>query len=232
MPDEILTLREAAQLLKIAQKPSTLWPRRVSCRRSRCAVGSVSNATTWNPGSKQQKRPFGGNDLAALLSDRVLRALDTAGNSYHRLVLAVGPARSGKTEALIDLAEANEWPWLNVNLELAEQLLELTQKQRAVRVAAILGDIVRGRVSTVVLLDNIEMLFAVDLAQDPLRLLQGLSRNRAIIAAWPGQFDGNALTYGEPGHPEARRYLAPQAVIITAGETGHPKVAEPRGGTA
>ncbi|MBK8211739.1 MAG: BREX-3 system P-loop-containing protein BrxF [Rhodospirillales bacterium] len=170
--------------------------------------------------------------MVASLSSQIFQALDAAGGSYYRLVLAVGPAGSGKTEALIELANENGWHRLNVNLELAEQLLELTQKQRAVRGAAILGDIVRGHVSNVVLLDNIEMLFVVDLAQDPLRLLQGMSRNRTIVAAWPGQFDGNALTYGEPGHPEARRYLAPQAVIITADEPGHSSVAEPRRGTA
>jgi hypothetical protein len=170
--------------------------------------------------------------LATSLCDRILQALNTASDSYHRLVLAVGSAGSGKTEALIELADENGWPRLNVNLELSEQLLELTQKQRAVRVAAILGDMVRARISDVVMLDNIEMLFAVDLAQDPLRLLQGLSRNRAIVAAWPGRFDGKALTYGEPGHPEARRYLAPQAAVITADETGQAHVGEPRWGTA
>ena len=53
--------------------------------------------------------------------------------------------------------------------------------------------------------NNIELLFATELAQDPLKLLQSLSRNRTIVAAWPGNFDGAALTYAEPGHPEARR---------------------------
>lgn len=175
---------------------------------------------------------MGGNDLAGSLYDRILRALDTASESYHRLVLAVGAAGSGKTEALIELAGENGWPRLNVNLELSEQLLELTQKQRAVRVAAILGDMVRARISDVVMLDNIEMLFAVDLAQDPLRLLQGLARNTTIVAAWPGHFDGNALTYAEPGHPEARRYLAPQAVVVMADDRGPSHVVEPRRGTA
>ena len=72
--------------------------------------------------------------------------------------------------------------------------------------AGILDEIVREERSDVVLLDNIELLFAVELAQDPLRLLQSLSRNRTIVAAWPGTFDGKTLTYAEPGHPEARRY--------------------------
>jgi hypothetical protein len=28
-------------------------------------------------------------------------------------------------------------------------------------------------------------------------------------------FDGKHLTYAEPGHPEARRYATPQAVIVS-----------------
>lgn len=170
--------------------------------------------------------------MAASFCDQIFRGLSNASDSYHRLVLAVGAAGSGKTEALIELADENGWPRLNVNLELSEQLLELTPKQRAARVAAILGNMVRARISDVVMLDNIEMLFGVDLAQDPLRLLQGLARNTTIVAAWPGHFDGNALTYAEPGHPEARRYLAPQAVVVMADERGQSHAVEPRRGTA
>jgi len=149
--------------------------------------------------------------LAAHLLDRVPVATEL----YHRLILAVGPARSGKTEALASLASARGWPHMNVNLRLAERLLDLTQKQRAVRVAGLLDDIVKATSAEVVLLDNIEMLFAVELAQDPLRLLQGLSRHRVIIAAWPGMFDGRALTYAEPNHREFKKYLSPEVILVS-----------------
>ena len=121
---------------------------------------------------------------------------------------------SSKTAALTELATQHPWPRLNINLRLAEKLLDLTHRQRAVRVAGVLNDILREEASDVVLLDNIELLFAKELAQDPLRLLQSLSRNRTIVTAWPGFFDGKYLTYAEPGHPEARRYSTPQAVIV------------------
>jgi hypothetical protein len=114
---------------------------------------------------------------------------------------------------------------VNVNLRISEKLLELTHRQRAVRLAGILEDIVREERSDVVLLDNIELLFAAELAQDPLRLLQALSRNRTIVAVWPGTFDGKTLTYAEPAHPEARRYSAPQAVIVTTCDAEHIEVA-------
>jgi hypothetical protein len=154
--------------------------------------------------------------MSAAFACRVTDAVPGVQDQYYKLVLAVGPARSGKTAALAMVAQQREWPRLNVNLRLSERLLELTQKQRKIRVAAILDETVRAENSSVVILDNIEMLFAHELKQDPLRLLQSLSRNMTIIAAWPGTIDGSCLTYAEPGHPEARRYVNRQACIVSA----------------
>ncbi len=169
----------------------------------------------------------GGADVVATLSSQIQDVLPKTQDTYFKLILAVGPARTGKTAALTELAAKHKWPRVNVNLCLSEKLLNLTHRQRAVRVAGILDDTVRDEESNVVLLDNIELLFAAELAQDPLKLLQSLSRNRTIVAAWPGNFDGVALTYAEPGHPEARRYPTPQAVIVKAGETDQPNIGSP-----
>ena len=152
--------------------------------------------------------------IASQLRDRI----SDAATQYHRLVLLVGPPRSGKTAALNALATEAGWPRINVNLQLAERLLDLTQKQRAVRVSALLDDVVKATPSDVVLLDNVEMLFAVELAQDPLRLFQGLSRNRTVVVGWSGKFDGAALTYAEPGHREFKKYSSPQVLIVNTGK--------------
>jgi hypothetical protein len=156
--------------------------------------------------------------MALSFSTRIAESVPIAAGQYFRLVLAVGPARSGKTQALIELAEARGWSRINANLQLSELLLDLNKKQRAVRIAGLLDDIVKAKPSDVVLLDNIEMLFAVELAQDPFRLLQGLSRNRTVVASWPGSFDGHVLTYAEPGHREFKKYVAPQAVIVVVAD--------------
>jgi len=104
---------------------------------------------------------------------------------------------------------------VNINLVLSERLLDLTSRQRALRVARIIDDIVGAHVGNVVLLDNIEMLFHPDLKQNPLRLLQGLSRNRTVVATWRGSFDGHALAYASPGHPEFCRFDDPEALIVS-----------------
>jgi hypothetical protein len=157
--------------------------------------------------------------VATSLSAQIHEAISKTHDTYYKLILAVGTEGTGKTSAVKELAEKNNWARINVNIRLSEKLLELTHRQRAARVAAVLNDTVRCEKSEVLLLDNIELLFAVELAQDPLKLLQTLSRNQTIVAAWPGHFDGTALTYADAGHPEARRYTKPQAVIVKASET-------------
>lgn len=132
---------------------------------------------------------------------------ETAATLYHRLVLVVGPPRTGKTLLLQAASAAHGWPLINLNQRLSELLLELTQRQRALRVPRLVGDVLGATGANIVLVDNLELLFSPDLAQDPLRLLQGLARNRTIVASWPGVVVGNQLTYAEPSHPEYRRYL-------------------------
>jgi hypothetical protein len=157
------------------------------------------------------------------LEEKIIDAVRASAGNYYRLVLLVGPPQSGKTRVLEKLALAQGWPRLNVNLTLSEKLLELTQKQRAVHAARILGELVERAGQETVILDNIELLFSQELAQDPLRLLQGLARNRAVVAAWPGTCDGDQLTYAEPSHVEHRRYSRPEATfLLTDPVESHP----------
>ena len=148
------------------------------------------------------------------LAVRVLSHIPNAAGLYHRLILLAGPPRTGKTTALRELAAAQSWPMVNVNLALSERLLELTSRQRALRAPRLLEQLAVEREGEVILLDNTEILFSPELRQDPLRLLQGISRNRTVVASWAGTLDGESLTYAEPAHGEFRRYQSPDAVIV------------------
>ena len=139
--------------------------------------------------------------------------------SYHRLVLLVGPSGSGKTAILRDTARRSDGLLLNLNLELSDQLLELTEHQRARRLPRVLEDIL-GRDRSTVFLDHIEMLFDPEFQQDPLSLLKGLSRHRTVVAAWAGAVDAVYLTYGIPGHREFRRYPRSGLALVGMAETG------------
>ncbi len=147
------------------------------------------------------------------IQDKIMRSLQVAEGLYHRLVLLVGQSGSGKTCILYGVADVLGADVININLSLSAELLELTAKQRALRLPEILGLIVDKAESTVVL-DNLEILFDKDLKQDPLRLLQGISRNRPVVASWNGTVSGSKLMYAETGHPEYRSYDLVDTLIV------------------
>ena len=144
--------------------------------------------------------------MTRTLSEDVIEKIGEAGSLYHRLVLVVGAAGAGKTGALREVAARTGAPLVNVNLELSRRLLDLTGRQRAFQVQRLLDETAAEPGSDVVLLDNIELLFDTALRQNPLRLLQGLSRRRTVAAAWSGFVEGGHIHYAAPGHPEHRRH--------------------------
>ena len=144
----------------------------------------------------------------------ILQSIDAAEGLYCRLVLLVGKARSGKTCVLQDIANRCGVSVINVNLTLSSKLLELTGKQQALRLPGIL-DQVAGNGQSLVVLDNLEILFDKNLKQDPLRLLKGLSRNRTVVASWNGTYSSNRLLYAEAGHPEYRNYDSVDTLIVS-----------------
>ena len=140
--------------------------------------------------------------MAEPLADRVIKRIGQAAELYHRLVMLVAPAGAGKTAALQDVHERTAAPLVNVNLELSRRMLDLTERQRALQLPRLLAEIVGASAADVVLLDNVAVLFDVSLKQDPLRLLQGLSRNTTVVAAWSGFIDGEHMVYATLDHPE------------------------------
>lgn len=151
--------------------------------------------------------------MAEPIPDKVKRSLQSAEKLYHRLVLLVGETGSGKTGVLQNIAEEFGTSVININLTLSGELLELTVKQRSLRLPGVLEKIA-AQTQPLVVLDNLEILFDKDLQQDPLRLLQSISRNRTVVASWNGVMDSGRLLYAETGHPEYRSYDSVGTLIV------------------
>jgi hypothetical protein len=147
------------------------------------------------------------------LSSEVLARISTVAELYYRLLLVVAPSGSGKTPALRLVAERSGAPLLNLNRELSERLLDLTERQRALQLPRVLEDVV-GTDPSLTLFDNTEILFDVAFEQDPLRLLQRISRHRTVVASWNGTVEGGYLVYATPDHPEYRRYPARELMLV------------------
>jgi len=147
------------------------------------------------------------------IQDKIKRSLQAADGLYHRLVLLVGESGSGKTNVLRDVAADFDAKVININLTLSAELLELTAKQRVLRLPGLLDQIV-NKAKTTIFLDNLEILFNKDLKQDPLRLLQSISRNRSVVASWNGRKLRGKLIYAELDHPEYRVYDTDDMLIV------------------
>lgn len=152
--------------------------------------------------------------MAETLASRVTAKIAQAAELYYRLIIVVAPAGAGKTAALQDVHARTAAPLINVNVELSRRMLALTERQRALQLPRLLAEIVGASEADVVLLDNIELLFDVALKQDPLRLLQGLSRNKTLVAAWSGSIYGDYMVYAMPDHPEYRRYPLRDFLVV------------------
>jgi hypothetical protein len=148
------------------------------------------------------------------LVQEVIQRLHDVESLYYRLVLLVLPSGGGKTGCLEEVGRKQGVPVVNVSLELSRALLPLTERQRAFQLTRILEEIILAAGSPVVLLDNIEFLFAPALKQDPLRVLQSLARSRTLVVAWPGTIEAGHIIYGDPDHPEYRRYEIKDFLVV------------------
>src|SRR5690606_7102144 len=80
-----------------------------------------------------------------------------------------------RREMLREVSASTSAPVVNVNLALSHRLLGLTERQRALQLSRLLGEIVSEAEGAKVLLDNSESLFDVYLQKNPLCWLQELA---------------------------------------------------------
>jgi hypothetical protein len=153
------------------------------------------------------------------LAEQIIQKLEQTADLYYRLIIIVTPSGGGKTPALRKVHEQIEAPIINVNLELSRRMLDLTERQRSVQAQKIFEEIVNESQGDIVLLDNIEILFDPALKQDPLRLLQRISRNRTLIVAWNGTCNSTHFTYASPEHGEFKRYPIGDLILISPGHS-------------
>lgn len=159
-----------------------------------------------------------GKKMADTIPEKIKQSLKAAENQYHKLVLVIGKAGSGKTIVLNDVANELCVHVINVNLKLSEKLLELTPKQRALHLPQLLDEIIDTN-DTIKVLDNLEILFDKQLKHNPFRLLQQISRNHLIIASWNGSSEDGKLIYAEPEHPEYQKYDLEDTLIVIMDKT-------------
>lgn len=137
------------------------------------------------------------------------------GDINSKLILLVGPSRSGKTQRLRQLgAKLNIEP-LNVGLELGRRLAATPNNKRGFLAGELLREIAdKERTEDPLLLDNLELLFEPGLQINPLDLVRRLAHSKRVVAVWPGEMRGDRLIYADMSHPEHRDYSCEGVVVL------------------
>ena len=139
--------------------------------------------------------------------ERLEKLVDDIISLNSKLVLLIGPPRSGKTALLTQLSGRLDAPVLNVGAELGRQLLAVPRTRRHLQAADLMKDLTdKTARQELLLLDNIELLFDRTLQLNPLDLLKRHANARRVIAVWPGELRERRLSYATTGHPEHQDY--------------------------
>ena len=124
-----------------------------------------------------------------------------------KLVLLIGPPRSGKSNLLGQLAARRQVRVLSIGAALGRELLTVPSTRRHLQAADLLKDLADDFASHgLLLMDNIELLFDRTLQLSPLDLLKRHAHARRVVAVWPGDLREDRLSYATTGHPEHQDY--------------------------
>lgn len=139
--------------------------------------------------------------------DKLVRIVEDISGLNSKLVLLVGPPRSGKSNLLGQLSARKQSRVLNVGAAVGRELLTVPSTRRHLHVADLLNSFADEFVSDgLLLMDNIELLFDRTLQLSPLDLLKRHAHVRRVVAVWPGDMREDRLSYATTGHPEHQDY--------------------------
>ncbi|NMB01454.1 MAG: BREX-3 system P-loop-containing protein BrxF [Firmicutes bacterium] len=133
-----------------------------------------------------------------LLIPALQRAVTSIRSNRVRLILLVASSGKGKTKILQKYAVENDFPLLSLGLLITKAIQEGILPEKLI---IYLRQEFEGLGETV-LLDNIEVLFQPSLRLQVLQLLKLLSRERTLIATFPGRMIDGSLVYAEASYPE------------------------------
>jgi len=139
--------------------------------------------------------------------DTLDRLVDDISKLKSKLILLIGPPRSGKSDLLGQLSARRQAQVLNVGAILGCELLTVPNTRRHLQAADLLKSITDDAAENgLLLMDNIELLFDRTLHISPLDLLKRHAQARRVVSVWPGELRENRLSYAVTGHPEYQDY--------------------------
>lgn len=130
-------------------------------------------------------------------------ALDRAEYQSYKLILVTIP-EDFRREIEVEILN-NSIGFVNLSKELARKLVSLSIRERVRRLEAEVDKIANDCGSSV-WLTKLDVLFEPALDNDPMRLLKGIAKSKAVVAIWPGEITETSVVYSKPGKPDYKNY--------------------------
>ena len=147
--------------------------------------------------------------------NKLNQLLNEVADLNSKLIMLVGPSRSGKTQLLRQFGAQRNIEPLNAGLELGRRLAATPNSKRSFSAGPLLREIAdRKSTDDPLLLDNLELLFEPSLQINPLDLVRMLAHSKRVVAIWPGELRGDRLVYADMSHPEHRDYSRDGVVVL------------------
>lgn len=143
--------------------------------------------------------------------ERIKNAIPVVSERYFKQVFVYDYINGNTVKTF---AENHSLPYINVNVEVSLLLQDVPINRRTFRITEVFQQLIDKYPDDIVCLDYYELLFDNSLAIDPMILIKNNSRNKTLIISWRGKIIGDALIHAEPGHPEYKKYIVQDAIII------------------
>ena len=95
--------------------------------------------------------------------------------------------------------------FVNIGLTLGEKMYKAKADGSPVNIANEL-DAILGEEKRDITLANTDILFSPEYELDVIKLLLQVGRNQKLYIQWPGEINGEKLTYSEPGRFDFKEY--------------------------
>ncbi len=157
--------------------------------------------------------------------ERLQNALDGTASLRTQIVWLVGRPGTGKTTLLRALAHARpECEYINVNRELAKELIDSPPGARPFDTPGRLSAVLPPRLAGAWLADNTELPLSHELQLAVVERFKAIGQHVPLVVAWCGDHRNNRLVYGTPEHVDYREFTLDAAVVIdlnNSNEQGH-----------
>lgn len=136
----------------------------------------------------------------------VLKRWKYIAQDEEKLLILIGGPGSGKSKVLRELTYQEGWKFCEAKDLIDDEFLEIPRADRPEKAISLISAAIHRLNPRVLMIDNVDFLFAPILNLDPVKLLSELSKEVPLVVGWRGSLEGNTLFFEHNGDPKYAKF--------------------------